>query len=137
MNKSLAGAADFGALLGRTVLAPITQEGAPDEANRMADVMRDRGSQYAAQSVVPGADTLTSAGATLITTVPKIAALGPTAAAVEFGGEAFGSALTRARDRGLDDKEAHSFARREAIYETGTTLIFNKLGKFIPGLGGL
>jgi len=132
-----AGVADFSGFLGRTVLSPIAEEGAADETHRLADVLRDRGSQYAAKSSVPGADTLTSAAATLITEVPKIAALGPTGSALAAGGQSHSGGVTHGRDAGLSESDTQKFAVREGLIEAATTLVMNKLGTKIPGFGGL
>lgn len=116
-----------------------------DALHRDAQVLGQLGAESAERSSVPMAGRLSTAAGTLLGIAPMAglaaatggAAMVPKALPFVFGAGRGSEALTEAKDTGKTGWESAKYAAREAAIETGTTLVFNKLGKILPGFGGV
>lgn len=137
-NQIVAGAADLGGLMGRTVLAPFSDPAAADEAHRLATTLRGQANIVSEQAMMP---TVTKYGSqavgTLAKVVPLAAGTGGVGVIAEAGLSRSSQALQEAKDAGLSEDKSLNYAARAGTIEAGITTLFQGLGKYIPGLKGL
>jgi hypothetical protein len=118
-----------------TLLSP---GGNADDLHRMASVARGTATQQADRSWMPTTARVTSqAVGTLAKVVPIALTTGPAGVIAEAALTRTSQAVQEGRDANLKGWDLARYSAKAGTIEGGTTALFGKLNKFLPGIGGL
>lgn len=107
-----------------------------DDSHNWATQRRGEADALAAQSSVPFAKEISSGIGTLSTQVPLAMTTGGLGNVAYAASNRYSQGVAEGHAKGLSETETQRYAARAGAIEGVTTAVFNKLGQYIPGLGG-